>query len=404
MERQHKVIFASRVFGSNDGGSAFSKAFVETLLQSRFHVTLLAERIETLPEGPLASELDRVELKYFFRPGIRNWLARLVDIPRFLKAVLLRKRPLVIVQGDLPRITYVLLQLFVPLLFIRQDGILTCPANHRFLPRSRKCCKKPPGFSCLAVNTKEGCLESIPFLQRIGRITYRVRDRFLLHLLRHFTVNSAHIARSHGRDDATIIYPPNLSLPSSKRPSERKLKQLIHCGRMEGRGKGADDAIQMLAALPTDYRLVLLGDGPHRGLLEKQVRDLGLEARVRFLGWVNAGTRDAMLAESGVLLVPSLWEEAFGMVGIEAFTQGTPAVAYDVGGISEWCLPSAGMLVACGDIKGATAAILQLTSSPETWQRFSDGAFEIATKSFPRRRFQDKLLPLIQQLTGVSLR
>jgi glycosyltransferase involved in cell wall biosynthesis len=55
------------------------------------------------------------------------------------------------------------------------------------------------------------------------------------------------------------------------------------------------------------------------------------------------------MASAGAVVMPSRWDEAFGMVGIEAFAQGTPVLAYNVGGIAEWCTPDAGYLVPCGN-------------------------------------------------------
>ena len=167
---------------------------------------------------------------------------------------------MVMVQGDLPRVTYVLLQLFVPLLLIRQDGILTCPANNRFLPRSRRVCQKPLGFSCLAVDKKEGCLGGLSLTKKLGRIVFRLRDYYLLKMIRNFVANSEYIGRVHEKK-ATVLYPPCCGVASQPADGQRNLQRIVFCARLEV-VKGADEAIRILARLPHEYFLEIISDGP----------------------------------------------------------------------------------------------------------------------------------------------
>jgi glycosyltransferase involved in cell wall biosynthesis len=184
--------------------------------------------------------------------------------------------------------------------------------------------------------------------------------------------------------------------------SRRNLKQIVFCGRLAPE-KGAEDAIRIVAALPEAYRLAIIGDGAPRDALEAQAASLGVAGRVQFHGWLPAGERDALLAESGLLLMPSLCHEGFGMAGIEAFTQGTPAVAYDVGGIAEWCSADAGVLVPCGDIAAATVAIRGIAEDPARWRQFSEAARTVAATRFPGGRFSREILSVIRGATGYTV-
>jgi glycosyltransferase involved in cell wall biosynthesis len=113
---------------------------------------------------------------------------------------------------------------------------------------------------------------------------------------------------------------------------------------------------------------------------------------------VDAIARDACLASSGVLLMPSLWNEAFGMAGLEALAQGTPVVAYDVGGISEWCHGGAGRLVPCGDVRQAARAVRELADNPSRWAVHSRAAKQVALLEFPTTRFGSELDDIVRQL------
>src|SRR5262249_49397066 len=82
--------------------------------------------------------------------------------------------------------------------------------------------------------------------------------------------------------------------------------------------KGQRVLIEALASLRPRYpqlTLVVVGEGPERGALEAQVRDCGLDDRVRFLGWRH----DAMMlmAAVDVVVQPTL-QEAFSQVMAEA--------------------------------------------------------------------------------------
>jgi glycosyltransferase involved in cell wall biosynthesis len=181
----------------------------------------------------------------------------------------------------------------------------------------------------------------------------------------------------------------------------RDLYRLVFCGRLE-EVKGAGDAIRILSLLPEAYCLVILGEGTERERLGMLVEELQLAPRIKFLGWVGAEFRDRVLASTGALLVTSLWDEGFGMSGIEALAQGTPAVAYDAGGISEWCRDGAGLLVRCGDVEAAAATVRQLTQDPVQWAVHSRAALRLARSEFPAERFGRELDLVVSEAIGTQ--
>jgi N-acetyl-alpha-D-glucosaminyl L-malate synthase BshA len=79
-------------------------------------------------------------------------------------------------------------------------------------------------------------------------------------------------------------------------------------------------------------KLVMVGDGPEKAGAEQQVRDLGLERDVLFLG--NQDFMEELLPLADVFLLPSS-SESFGLVALEAMSAAVPVVASNAGGLPE---------------------------------------------------------------------
>ncbi|MGQ0765610.1 MAG: glycosyltransferase [Gemmatimonadota bacterium] len=122
--------------------------------------------------------------------------------------------------------------------------------------------------------------------------------------------------------------------------------------------KGYDDLIRAFSMLRSirPMRLVLIGDGEERPVLEALVTSLGLDDSVVFMGW--QGNPWSMLARSAALAVTSR-TEAFPSVITEALALGVPVVAVECSaGIRESLDGgNAGLLVPSGDRDELAAAL-----------------------------------------------
>ena len=96
--------------------------------------------------------------------------------------------------------------------------------------------------------------------------------------------------------------------------------------------KGIDVAIRALPLLPDDTVLVVLGEGPERGALERLAQDVGVEGRVFLRGRVPDVA--AWLRRATVLVHPARWE-GFGLGVLEAMLAGLPVVASSVSSLPE---------------------------------------------------------------------
>jgi glycosyltransferase involved in cell wall biosynthesis len=130
--------------------------------------------------------------------------------------------------------------------------------------------------------------------------------------------------------------------------------------------KGIDRFVAALAALRTPVRAVIAGSGPVEDELKRQAHDAGLDARVHFAGWQSAGAIERLYAAASAVVFPSVWDEPFGLVGLEAMAHGKPVAAFDVGGVREWLADGVtGLLAPRGDVVHLAAALDELASNRE---------------------------------------
>lgn len=132
-----------------------------------------------------------------------------------------------------------------------------------------------------------------------------------------------------GRPAKEVHYIPNFCPVTSDPPVTRAdfatpadAKVLLILARLHD-VKGIDVAIHALAQIPDAY-LWIAGDGPLETQLKNLTAELGLEARVRFLGWRD--DRSALLRAADICLVPSRFEP-FGNVVVNAWAHDIPVVA-----------------------------------------------------------------------------
>jgi glycosyltransferase involved in cell wall biosynthesis len=82
-----------------------------------------------------------------------------------------------------------------------------------------------------------------------------------------------------------------------------------------------------------DCKLLIIGDGPDRGRIERKIEEWGLANRVQLLGMLPRDEALAHVGQASLLLHPALKEEA-GLAVVEALVLGTPVVCLDHGGPS----------------------------------------------------------------------
>ena len=107
--------------------------------------------------------------------------------------------------------------------------------------------------------------------------------------------------------------------------------QFVYVGRLLF-SKNLEVAIKGISiAKKTESRikLIIVGDGPHKNILQTMVSKLGLESNIEFRGHVSEDEKIKLISSSAALVFPSLCE-GFGLVILEAFSQNKPVIVSDV--------------------------------------------------------------------------
>jgi glycosyltransferase involved in cell wall biosynthesis len=133
-----------------------------------------------------------------------------------------------------------------------------------------------------------------------------------------------------------VTPPPSSTDDTADAAGQRRDPVLAFVGRLDA-AKGAPQLMQawdtLLARRPTtSLRLVIAGGGP----LADEVARWGSErASVDVRGLVSREDAGMILARARAAVVPSQWEETFGLVAVEAMAAGTPAIVAGHGALPE---------------------------------------------------------------------
>jgi glycosyltransferase involved in cell wall biosynthesis len=106
--------------------------------------------------------------------------------------------------------------------------------------------------------------------------------------------------------------------------------------------------VQAMMRINRPYKLIFVGEGPTRAVVEADVARAGLQSQIVFAG--NSREVEQILSKSHIFVLPSRWE-GFPLTILEAMRAGLPVVASDVGGVREAVIDGhTGFLTRPGDL------------------------------------------------------
>jgi len=121
--------------------------------------------------------------------------------------------------------------------------------------------------------------------------------------------------------------------------------------------KGVQTLLQAASTMRAEAEWVIAGAGKYQPELEALAARLGVPAR--FVGHVDSAE---LFASSDIVVVPSLWEEAFGLVAVEGMAAGAAVIVSDAGGLPE-VVDETGIVVPRGNSAALSGALRGLLDS-----------------------------------------
>jgi glycosyltransferase involved in cell wall biosynthesis len=282
----------------------------------------------------------------------------------------------------------------VPTLMHAVNYQLICPLNTKLLPDGTSCAHRA-GAVCVTT----GCVSSA------GRLRFAMQRRMWQawgDAVDVSVANSRWTAARLANDGLPLDGNFTYGVPElGRRGPLADTPVVAFVGRLF-RKKGVDVLLRAMAlvrrAVPGAH-LRIVGDGPERAALERLAEELSLGPdAVSWHGFVRRDRLDALLGDAWLQAVPSVYEEPFGVVTIEAMMRGTALVASNTGGPSEVVREGeTGYLVPPGDPALLAEAMCRALRDRALAEQLGAAAYEIARREFTESASMDRLLALYQQ-------
>lgn len=193
------------------------------------------------------------------------------------------------------------------------------------------------------------------------------------------------------------FYPgrPNI-IPFHQRPM-----QVIFVGRISAE-KGVSELLDAWRLWGVDApNLKIVGEGPLRAELEARSANM---PNVHFTGQLKNADTIAEIARSRLLLVPSLWFEAFPMILPEAFSCRVAVGVSRIGPLPELAKQVQGLVFAPGDVTDIHRCVSTAWAQQDRLRQRGDLAFEMLKKNFSESANYDQLIKIYDRAIAAASR
>ncbi|MFK3800044.1 MULTISPECIES: glycosyltransferase family 4 protein [unclassified Pseudomonas] len=371
------ILFISSLYSPHIGGGAeiILQRTVEGLQQRGCQVSVLV----TGPDAGLASE--KVNGVTVYRAGLHNFywhfgaqrpgrLARLGwhlrdryngAMRSYVKQVIQEQQPQLVVCHNLAgwsvSVWDEITAAQLPIVQVLHDMYLMCPSANMF--KRGQCCQQPCG-TCQQF--RKGHDARSAQVSAVVGVSQFILDK--LQKRGYFNAAKGYVV--HNASPYAAVY----NSPSTQRQFDPALKKApLRFGYMGtlSEQKGVRWLIEQFQRLPFDATLQIAGRGQASD--EAAFRALVTSPNISFVGYQQPET---FYSQIDVAVVPSLWNEPFGMVAVEACAHSVPVIASRMGGLPEIIQdPLNGLLCNPDDPDSLGHALLRLHQQPELLARLS---------------------------------
>lgn len=256
----------------------------------------------------------------------------------------------------------------LPIVQVLHDLYLLCPKDTMFA-KGRSC----QGQCTMCALLRRRHAHASRQVDAVIAVSRFMLDRLLAH--GYFAQASPHVVLNAS------------ATPPAERPAAQAAGRTLRFGFIGtlSPNKGVGWLIEQFQALSMDATLSIAGSGKLD--YEAELRALADPTRVRFQGYQDS---QAFMAGVDVLVVPSLWDEPFGLVAVEGCANHLPVIASDKGGLPEIIRDNQnGLLCSPDDPDSLGRAMLQLYRDPALRQRLASQARESVLPLLDMERMLD---------------
>ena len=275
----------------------------------------------------------------------------------------------------------------VPALYHAVTYKSICPSGTKVLPNGQPC-RESAGKVCHSA----GCLTNrtwpLMMLQQWGlHRGLQVFDAFL-------APSDVVRRRLTAEGIAPIDVIQNGTVAREMRPPLPERPIVTFAGRLSPE-KGVHTLLcafrRLLRAAP-DVRLWIAGDGPERASLMAATVRLGIGDSVEFMGALRRHDIETRFGSAWVQVVPSIWEEPFGLVALESMMRGTAVVASSNGAFREFVEDGvSGILTPPGDERALADALLRLVQDRRLAEQMGTSGHQRAMTHFTIDGYVEKI-------------
>jgi glycosyltransferase involved in cell wall biosynthesis len=166
----------------------------------------------------------------------------------------------------------------------------------------------------------------------------------------------------------------------SKKPKVDLARSFLYLGRLD-KAKGIDllcQAFSRIAGDQANFKLRIAGWGPLDSYLREKYK---AQKNIEFIGSVFGVKKKELFHLSDVLVAPSVFQEPFGIVVIEAFSNGIPVIASKTGAFPEIIQDGkTGFLFTTGSVDDLVEILKRVSHEPFLISSMAESCFDEARK------------------------
>jgi glycosyltransferase involved in cell wall biosynthesis len=190
-------------------------------------------------------------------------------------------------------------------------------------------------------------------------------------LVRDFGVQKNKIKVIYPGVDTDVFRPiTNRAKRATKRKYGCEGKRLVFSSGYFTKEKGFQHLLEAASIYEKENKdiiTLITGQGPYEKDMLRLIKKYKL-SNTRILGWVLKRELTKLYATADLFVTPSIWEEPFGLVSVEALASGTPVIATKIGGIPEIVRKDVGEVVDPGSSNQIAQSVLN-RAFDGGWQR-----------------------------------